>query len=78
VLGVLFGNAIGDPRDLGLNAIFPAFFLALLVDEARTARARAVAAGGAAIALALVPVAPPGLPIIAACVAAVVGAWWRT
>ena len=78
VLGVLFGNAIGDPRDLGLNAIFPAFFLALLVDEARTPRARAVAAGGAAIALALVPVAPPGLPIIAACVAAAVGAWWRT
>ncbi len=76
--GVLFGNAIGDPRDLGLNAIFPAFFLALLVDEARTPRARAVALGGAAIALALVPVAPAGLPIIAACLAAVVGAWWRT
>jgi predicted branched-subunit amino acid permease len=77
VLGVLFGNAIGDPRDLGLNAIFPAFFLALLVDEARTPRARAVAAGGAAIALALVPVAPPGLPIVAACLAAIVGAWSR-
>jgi predicted branched-subunit amino acid permease len=77
VLGVLFGDAIGDPRDLGLNAIFPAFFLALLVDEARTPRARAVAVGGAVIALALVPVAPAGLPIIAACLAAVVGAWWR-
>jgi branched chain amino acid efflux pump len=77
VLGVLFGEAIGDPRDLGLDAIFPAFFLALLVEEAKTPRARAVAAGGAAIALALVPIAPAGLPIIAACVAAVVGAWWR-
>jgi predicted branched-subunit amino acid permease len=78
LLGVLFGEAIGDPRDLGLDAIFPAFFLALLVDEAKTPRARGVAAGGAVIALALVPVAPPGLPIIAACLAAVVGAWWRT
>lgn len=78
VLGVLFGNAIGDPRDFGLNAIFPGFFLALLVDEARTPRARAVAAGGAAIALALVPVAPPGVPIIAACLAAAFGSWWRT
>jgi predicted branched-subunit amino acid permease len=78
VLSVLFGNAIGDPRDLGLNAIFPAFFLALLVEEARTPRARAVALGGAAIALALVPVAPAGLPIIAACLAAVAGAWRRT
>jgi 4-azaleucine resistance transporter AzlC len=76
-LGVLFGDAIGDPRDLGLYAIFPAFFLALLVEEARTTRARAVALGGAAIALALTPVAP-GLPIIAACLAAVAGAWWRT
>jgi predicted branched-subunit amino acid permease len=77
LLGVVFGSAIGDPKDLGLDAIFPAFFLALLVDEARTPRARAVAVGGAAIAVALVPVAPPGLPIIAACLAAVVGAWWR-
>jgi 4-azaleucine resistance transporter AzlC len=78
ILGVLFGNAIGDPKDLGLDAIFPAFFLALLVEEARTARARAVIVGGAAIALALVPVAPPGVPIIAACLAAVAGAWSRT
>jgi predicted branched-subunit amino acid permease len=77
VLGVVFGDAIGDPRDLGLGAIFPAFFLALLVEEASTARARMVALGGAAIALALVPLAPPGVPIIAACLAAVVGGWWR-
>jgi len=77
VLGVLFGNVIGDPKDLGLDAIFPAFFLALMVEEARTPRARLVMAGGAAIALALVPVAPAGVPIIAACLAAVVGAWWR-
>ena len=74
VLGVVFGDAIGDPRDLGLDAIFPAFFLALLVGEMRSRRAVGVALGGAAIALALVPVAPAGVPIIAACAAAVVGA----
>ena len=75
--GVLFGDVIGNPKDLGLDAIFPAFFLALMVEEARTTRARLVMAGGAAIALALVPVAPAGVPIVAACLAAVVGAWWR-
>jgi 4-azaleucine resistance transporter AzlC len=71
--GVIFGDVIGDPRDLGLDAIFPAFFLALLVGELTTPRSRAVAVGGAAIALALVPFAPPGLPIIAACLAAIAG-----
>src|SRR5207248_11793251 len=50
VLGVLFGDAIGDPRDLGLDAIFPAFFLALLVGEIRSRRAVGVALGGPAIA----------------------------
>lgn len=73
--GVLAGDAIGDPGRLGLDAIFPAFFLALLLaGEASTGRRAIVAAMlGAAIALALIPVAPPGVPVIAACLAALVG-----
>jgi predicted branched-subunit amino acid permease len=67
--GVLAGDAIGDPQALGLDALFPAFFLALLWAEARERPAVAVA--GAAIAIALVPFVPPGIPIIAACLAAV-------
>jgi predicted branched-subunit amino acid permease len=55
--------------------MFPAFFLVLLVGEIRSRRALAVALGGAGLALLLVPVVPPGLPILAASVAAVVGAW---
>ncbi len=35
VLGALAGGLIGDPRSLGLDAIFPAFFLGLLVAEMR-------------------------------------------
>ena len=72
-IGALGGGAIGDPRDLGLDAIFPAFFLALLLPELRSIRSRAVALGGAIIALALVAFTPPGVPVLAASVAALVG-----
>ena len=73
VLGVLGGSLIGDPKALGLDAIFPAFFLALLVPELRSRDGRAVAATGAAVALILTPVAPAGIPIIAASLAALLG-----
>jgi 4-azaleucine resistance transporter AzlC len=73
VLGVVLGGLVGDPLTLGLDAIFPAFFLALLVPELRDRRGVATALIGAGIALALVPVAPAGVPIIAASAAALVG-----
>ena len=73
ILGALAGDVLGDPAELGLDAIYPAFFLALLIAEARSGRARGVAAAGAAIALALVPVAPPGVPVLAAGAAALAG-----
>ena len=57
--------------------MFPAFFLALLWDDLRDRRALAVAAASAVLALALIPVAPPGIPVIAACIPAVLGAWRR-
>ena len=75
VAGVLAGDLIGDPDRLGLDALFPAFFLTLLLTgEMRSAR-RGVATAllGAAIAVALVPVAPAGVPIIAASGAALLG-----
>jgi predicted branched-subunit amino acid permease len=76
-IGVFAGELIGDPDRLGLDAMFPAFFLALLAGgELRSGRrAVAVACLGAAIALALVPLAPPGLPVIAASAAALLGLW---
>jgi 4-azaleucine resistance transporter AzlC len=72
-IGVVGGNFIGDLERLGLDVIFPAFFLALLVEELRNGRAVAVALIAAALALALVPFAPAGVPVIAACVAALLG-----
>ena len=73
VVGALGGNVLGDPETLGLDAIYPAFFVALLLKEAANRRARGVAAAGAIIALALVPIAPAGVPILAASIAALAG-----
>ncbi|MEA2349624.1 MAG: hypothetical protein QOG86_565 [Thermoleophilaceae bacterium] len=70
--GVLAGDLIGDPDALGLDAIFPAFFLVLLAEELRTGSAVVAALLGAALALALVPVAPPGIPVLVASLAALV------
>ena len=77
VLGVLARGALGDPRSLGLDALFPAFFVALLFEEARGRQRVAAACGGAAIALALTPLVPPGLPILAAAAAALVASRLR-
>jgi 4-azaleucine resistance transporter AzlC len=72
VAGVLGGSAIGDPADYGLDAMFPALFLALLIGQLDGPRARAAAVGGALIALVLTPVVPAGLPIVAALGGAVI------
>ncbi len=73
-VGALGGDFVGDPERLGLDVIFPAFFLVLLVDELRSGRsAVTVALIAGALALLLVPFAPPGVPVIAACVAALLG-----
>ncbi len=71
LVGAVAGGAIGDPRAFGLDAAFPAGFVALVAPHLRTARGRAAAAAGAAIALVLVPLAPAGVPIIAAAAAVV-------
>jgi len=73
VIGVLAGDLLGDPERLGLGAAFPALFLALLVPMLRSRQAVAAALLGALIALALVPVAAPGVPLIAASLACLVG-----
>jgi predicted branched-subunit amino acid permease len=70
---VLAGDVIADPEALGLDVMFPAFFLTLLVTELRRPGGKAAAAIGAAIALVLVPFTPPGVPVMAASLGALVG-----
>jgi 4-azaleucine resistance transporter AzlC len=72
-LGVVAGDRLGDPHAFGLDAIFPAFFLILLIEELRSPRARTAAMLAAAVALLLLPVAPPGVPVLAAALVALLG-----
>jgi 4-azaleucine resistance transporter AzlC len=71
IAGAVGGSALGNPKDYGLDAMFPALFLALLVRQLTGRRARVSALAGALIALALTPIAPPGVPIVAASAGAV-------
>jgi 4-azaleucine resistance transporter AzlC len=72
-VGVLAGDAFGDPKTLGLDGAFPALFLALLVPQLRGRRAVVAALVAAGISLALIPVTPPGTPIVAASAACLLG-----
>jgi predicted branched-subunit amino acid permease len=74
--GTALGTVIGDlldPEAIGLDAAFPALFLALLAPYLRSRRALLTALVAGAITLVLLPVAAPGVPIVAASLAALIG-----
>ena len=71
-LGTVVGDLL-DPEAIGLDAAFPALFLALLAPSLRSRRALAAAVTAAGITLVLLPVAPAGVPIVAASAAALLG-----
>lgn len=73
LVGAFGGDVIGDLERFGLDAVYPAFFLAILVPELRERDRLGVAVAGGLVALALVPVAPPGVPVLAAGLAALWG-----
>jgi 4-azaleucine resistance transporter AzlC len=72
LIGALLGPVLGDPKRLGLDAAFPAGFVALLWPMLSGRHAVRCAIGGAVAALALAPFTPPGIPLAGA---AVVGLW---
>jgi 4-azaleucine resistance transporter AzlC len=73
-IGALWANKLGNPEDFGLDAVFSAFFLGLLMEEVVPSRiARVVAVIGAVAALVLTPLLPAGLPILIASAAALLG-----
>lgn len=63
-IGALAGDALGDPKAFGLDAVFPAVFLALLAPHLRGWAG--LVAATACLTLALTPLVPPGLPILGA------------
>lgn len=64
LLGAVAGNAIGDPKSIGLDAAVAAAFLGLLWPRLDTTVTRLLALLAAIVALGLVPLAPAGVPII--------------
>jgi len=72
-LGTVVGGVFEDPNALGLDAAFAALFLALAVPYLRNRRGRQAAALAVAITLVLIPIAPAGVPLIAASAACLLG-----
>ena len=77
LVGAVGAAALGDPRNLGLDAAVPAAFLALLWPRLRGRRPLAVAVAAAAVTLAVAPAVPAGLPVLVAALVAVPGALLR-
>lgn len=75
--GALAGQAIGNTAKFGLDGAFAALFVALLATQLRTRSRVVVAVAGATIAAVLIPVTAPGVPILAATAAVLLG-WRRT
>ena len=74
VAGAVLGDALGDPRQYGLDAAAPAAFLALVwprVTGANARHAQLVAAGAVFVALAVTPFVPAGIPVLLAAIVAI-------
>jgi 4-azaleucine resistance transporter AzlC len=71
-LGTVAGDLL-DPEAIGLDAAFPALFLALLAPYLRSRRALVTALLAGTITLVLLPFSPPGVPIVAASLACLIG-----
>lgn len=65
-LGALLGTVVHDTDALGLDAMFPAVLLALVLPALRDRDKRSAALAGAAIALAATPLLPAGMPVLLA------------
>jgi len=72
LVGAVLGNQLGDPRDFGLDAAAPAAFLALLAPRLRGRSPWLTALAGAAVAVAVVPVVPAGVPVLLAALVPVI------
>jgi 4-azaleucine resistance transporter AzlC len=72
-VGTVVGGTLADPESLGLDAAFAALFLGLAIPYVRGRKALQAAGLAAVITLALLPIAPAGLPFVAAAAACLLG-----
>jgi 4-azaleucine resistance transporter AzlC len=78
LIGALLGSSV-DPKTFGLDAAFPAGFVAMVWPMLRTPRGRWAGSIGAGLCLVTVPFLPVGVPILCAATGVLVG-WpetWR-
>jgi len=76
-VGAVIGNALGDPKQWGLDGAAVAAFLGLLWPRIKAIQPAAIAVVCAVVTLLAVPFVPPGVPIlVAALVAGLIG-WFR-
>jgi predicted branched-subunit amino acid permease len=78
LVGAIGAQAIGDPSAWGLDAAVPAAFLGLVWPRLIDTKTRFVAIAAALLAVALTPIAPAGVPIIATVAIAVIFGWRRS
>jgi predicted branched-subunit amino acid permease len=70
-LGLALGNVVGDPRRIGLDAVFPASFIGAVIIAFRRLDATTAVVLGGATAVLLTPLLPAGVPVLLASFAAV-------
>jgi 4-azaleucine resistance transporter AzlC len=75
--GALTGEALGRAETLGLDAAFPAAFVALLAPHLRTSPGRLAALVAGTLAVVSFPFVPVGVPVLLAALGALPAAWLR-
>lgn len=75
-VGTFLGNVLGDIGRWGLDAVFPAALLAIIGNLLRRRDGLISGLAGGLICLALLPIAPAGLPIILSVLGVVAGIWF--
>ncbi|MEV6557696.1 AzlC family ABC transporter permease [Nocardia sp. NPDC051756] len=65
-LGALIGTFVPDTSAFGLDAVFPAVLLALIIPALRDLATLRAALAGAAVAVASAPFLPAGMPVLVA------------
>ena len=75
--GALLGDVVGDVRSYGLDAAAAAAFLGLVWPRLREGEPAFVALGAAVLTVVLLPVVPPGIPVVVVAVVAIAVAIWR-
>jgi predicted branched-subunit amino acid permease len=72
-VGAFGGARIADPTEWGLDAAFPALFVILLLPHIRRREGLIAAGIGAAAALLMTPITPPGVPLLGAVATSIIG-----